>query len=235
MNTVKSEQIHIMVVEDDPSLSDWISEYLTTHGYLVTLADRGDTAVELVRSDEPDIVVLDIMLPVKDGFQVCREIRDFFYKPVLMLTACGEETDEVLGLELGADDYLAKPVKPRVLLARIKALLRRGSEDAQNDQHRHFGNFRIDAESRTATLENESVPVSSHEFTVLWYLAERAGQVISREELVSAVRGIEYDGLDRSVDICISRLRKKLHDDPEQPRRIKTIRGKGYLLATDAW
>lgn len=229
------EQTHIMVVEDDPSLSDWISEYLTSHGYLVTIADRGDTAVELVQADMPDIVVLDVMLPVKDGFQVCREIRSFFHKPVLMLTACAEETDEVLGLELGADDYLSKPVKPRVLLARIKALLRRGKEELQSDNQRRYGDFQIDALSRTATLANVPVPVSSHEFTVLWYLAERAGQIISRDELISAVRGIEYDGLDRSVDICISRLRKKLKDDSDQPKRIKTIRGKGYLFATDAW
>ena len=235
MSVNDMEKTHIMVVEDDPSLSDWISEYLTSHGFMVTVADRGDTAVELVKADQPDFVVLDIMLPVKDGFQVCREIREFYHKPVLMLTACGEETDEVLGLELGADDYLAKPVRPRVLLARIKALLRRGNEDIVNENQRQYGSFRIDAQSRTATLDKEAVPVSSHEFTVLWYLAERAGKVISRDELVSAVRGIEYDGLDRSVDICISRLRKKLRDDPDQPRRIKTIRGKGYLFATDAW
>ncbi len=235
MSPESIEQTHIMVVEDDPSLSDWISEYLTSHGYLVTIADRGDTAVELVQADMPDIVVLDVMLPVKDGFQVCREIRSFFHKPVLMLTACAEETDEVLGLELGADDYLSKPVKPRVLLARIKALLRRGKEELQSDNQRRYGDFQIDALSRTATLANVLVPVSSHEFTVLWYLAERAGQIISRDELISAVRGIEYDGLDRSVDICISRLRKKLKDDSDQPKRIKTIRGKGYLFATDAW
>jgi len=232
---VEQTPTHIMVVEDDPSLSSWISEYLTSHGFLVTVADRGDVAIELVKSDDPDLLLLDIMLPVKDGFEVCREIRAFYHRPILMLTACGEETDEVLGLELGADDYLSKPVKPRVLLARIKALLRRGTEEAPAKDQRSYGGFHIDAQSRTATLNNEPIPVSSHEFTVLWYLAERAGEVISRDELVAAVRGIEYDGLDRSVDICISRLRKKLRDDSERPKRIKTIRGKGYLLATDAW
>ncbi len=235
-NIDESGKINILLVEDDASLAEWVSDYLISHGYLVTHANRGDVAVELIKADEPDIVLLDIMLPEKDGFDVCREVRSFYRNPILMMTACTEEMDEILGLELGADDYLAKPIKPRVLLARIKALLRRNSDDTEpNNNQRQFGEFSIDAESRTACLSGELVPVSSHEFTVLWYLAERAGEVVSRVDLVSAVRGIEYDGLDRSVDICVSRLRKKLNDNSDSPRRIKTVRGKGYLFTTDAW
>lgn len=232
----ESEKTNVLLVEDDASLAEWVSDYLISHGYLVTHANRGDVAVELIKADEPDIVLLDVMLPKKDGFDVCREVRAFYSNPILMMTACTEETDEILGLELGADDYLAKPIKPRVLLARIKALLRRNIEDVDNrENQRHFGEFSIDSKSRTASLAGELIPVSSHEFTVLWYLAERAGDVVSREKLISTVRGIEYDGLDRSVDICVSRLRKKLKDNPDHPRRIKTVRGKGYLFTTDAW
>ncbi len=235
MNPISDEsKKHIMVVEDDVSLAEWIAEYLNSHGYLVTVSDRGDKAVELVKIDKPDLLLLDVMLPIKDGFDICREVREFYKQPILMLTACSEETDEVLGLELGADDYLAKPVRPRVLLARIKALLRRNNEKKDKSK-RSFGGFSIDADSQTALLDGKVIPVSSHEFSVLWFLANRAGQVVTRDDLISAVRGIEYDGLDRSMDICISRLRKKLQDNSAQPRRIKTVRGKGYLFAKDAW
>lgn len=228
------ESQHIMVVEDDTSLAEWIVDYLVSHGYLVTMANRGDKAVELIREDKPDLVVLDIMLPEKDGFEVCREVRQYFDNPILMLTARHEEVDEVRGLETGADDYLGKPVKPAVLLARIKVLLRRNQSMA-SESRRQFGQFFIDEVSRTVTLNNEAVPLSSHEFELLWLLASNAGTIMNRDELVSQMRGIDYDGFDRSIDISISRLRKKLSDNPGKPRRIKTIRGKGYLLATDAW
>ena len=228
------ESQHIMVVEDDTSLAEWIVDYLVSHGYLVTMANRGDKAIELIKEDKPDLVVLDIMLPEKDGFEVCREVRQYFDNPILMLTARHEEVDEVRGLEIGADDYLGKPVKPAVLLARIKVLLRRNQ--SQNlESRRQFGQLLIDEVSRTVTLNDEIVPLSSHEFELLWLLASNAGTIMNREELVAQMRGIDYDGFDRSIDISISRLRKKLSDNPGKPRRIKTIRGKGYLLATDAW
>jgi len=228
------EAQHIMVVEDDHSLAEWIVDYLVSHGYLVTLANRGDDAVDLIREDNPDLVVLDIMLPAKDGFAVCKEVREFYKNPILMLTARHEEVDEVKGLETGADDYLGKPVKPAVLLARINVLLRRNFQQTV-DTVRQYGNFFIDGESRTATLEGEEIALSSHEFELLWILASNAGNIMKREDLVSQMRGIDYDGFDRSIDISISRLRKKLQDGPGKPRRIKTIRGQGYLLATDAW
>lgn len=229
-----SNQEHILVVEDDASLAEWISDYLTDHGYMVTVANRGDTAVELITADAPDLVILDIMLPVKNGFDVCKEVRAFYSSPILMMTACEEESDEVLGLELGADDYLAKPVKPRILLARIKALLRRELGLTNGQQH-SFGHFFIDSNSKTVTVNKEPIAISSNEFDVLWLLASQAGNVISRTELVSQLRGIDYDGFDRSIDIRVSRLRKKLNDDPNKPYKIKTVWGKGYLFAVDAW
>lgn len=228
-----------MLVEDDMSLAEWFSDYLTEHGYLVTLVNRGDVAVDLIKTDNPELVVLDIMLPVKDGFDVCREVRSFYHGPILMMTARDHEMDEVLGLELGADDYVTKPVKPRVLLSRIKALLRRVNTQNDNasldENHIQFGQFQIDANSRTTMLNGKSVAISSNEFDVLWYLAQSPGKVVSRSELVRQNRGIDYDGFDRSIDIIVSRLRKKLGDDASNPYRIKTIWGKGYLLVADAW
>lgn len=225
---------HILVVEDDASLSEWISDYLIDHGYEVSVANRGDTAIELIEADMPDLVLLDIMLPEKDGFEVCRTVREFYPSPILMMTACCEESDEILGLELGADDYINKPVKPKVLLARIKAILRRSSE-SHSQQQKIFGNLRVDSNNKSVTLSGENIPLSSNEFEVLWLLANQADHVVSRTDLVSQLRGIEYNGFDRSIDIRISRIRKKLNDDPQNPQKIKTIWGKGYLLSSNAW
>jgi two-component system OmpR family response regulator len=234
---------HIMLVEDDMSLAEWFGDYLSEQGYLVTLANRGDIAIELIESDQPDLVILDIMLPVKDGFEVCQAIRPFYHGPILMMTARDHETDEVLGLELGADDYVVKPVKPRVLLSRIKALFRRVSKPevvpevvSETQQNKiNLGKLSIDANSRTTTLAGVKVAISSNEFDVLWQLAQAADNVVSRKELVVQRRGIEYDGFDRSIDILISRIRKKLGDDASNPYRIKTVWGKGYLFVKDAW
>ncbi|TVZ40454.1 two-component system OmpR family response regulator/two-component system response regulator RstA [Alteromonadaceae bacterium 2753L.S.0a.02] len=225
---------NILVVEDDVSLAEWISDYLIDNGYQVTVANRGDVAVELIKADDPDLVLLDIMLPEKDGFEVCREARYFFNKPILMMTACSEEADEILGLEVGANDYVNKPVKPRVLLARIKALLRRNDMEL-NGQRLVFGSLLLDKKSKSVKFNDQPIAFSCNEFEVLWLLAESAGEVISRTDLVSKLRGIEYDGFDRSVDVRVCRIRKKLNDDPSNPTKIKTIRGKGYLFAEDAW
>ena len=230
---------HIMLVEDDMSLAEWFSDYLTEHGYMVTLVNRGDAAIELIKEDQPDLVVLDIMLPVKDGFDVCREVRSFYHGPILMMTARDQEMDEVLGLELGADDYVTKPIKPRAMLSRVKALLRRVNNQEQSEPAsencRQFGQLHLDANSRTTILNNLKVPISTNEFDVLWYLAQSAGQVVNRNELVKDIRGIDYDGFDRSMDIIVSRLRKKLGDDANNPFRIKTIWGQGYLFVINAW
>jgi len=225
----------ILVVEDDPSLADWIGDYLLQNQFEVALANRGDEAVNLVKIDEPDMVVLDINLPIMNGFEVCREIRQFYTNPVLMLTARGDESDEVNGLESGANDYLIKPVRPKALLARINSLLGRNLSSSQSSQVREYGAFRIDADSRSVYLEQTVIDISSQEFDLLWLLSKQAGSILSRDEIVSELRGIEYDGFNRSVDIMISRLRKKLADDSGKPTKIKTVWGKGYVFVSDAW
>jgi len=229
----------ILLVEDDASLAEWILQYLQGHNFQVHHIDRGDQVLVSVQDQPPELIILDVMLPYKNGFDLCRELRAFYHGPILMLTACGEEADEILGLELGANDYLTKPVRPRVLLARIKALLRRESieltEPSTPDGHLHFGNLKILRDAKTVVYRNEMIPVTANEFDVLWLLASQAGQVIRREELVTQLRGIEYDGFDRSIDIRISRLRKKLYDNTELPFRIKTVWAKGYLFSPEAW
>lgn len=225
---------HIMVVEDDESLARWIADYLGSHGYLVSVANQGDEALELIRADLPDLVILDLNLPVLDGLEVCRQARTFYDRPILMLTARDDDSDEILGLNTGADDYLGKPVAPSRLLARVRALLRRGSAEPES-RLITIGGLSIDPDSRSVTLHEQRVSVSTHEFDLLSLLARNAGTPLSRDTLISEIRGIEYDGFDRSVDVSISRLRRKLGDDAQEPRRIKTLRGTGYLLAQDAW
>lgn len=228
----------ILVVEDDESLAVWIADYLNSQGYDVSVASNGVDAVTLIKEDNPDLVLLDVNLPGKDGFDVCREARAFYHNPILMMTARLEETDEVLGLELGANDYVTKPVRPRALLARIKGLLKRNEPEpdttAEHTQRISFGRFTIDAASRTTWLNEEVVNISSNEFDVLWYLVTHAGQIVSREQLLQEIRGIEYDGFDRSMDVLVSRVRRKL-GSAKYPDRIKTVWGKGYLFVTDAW
>jgi DNA-binding response OmpR family regulator len=234
----ESQSKHIMLVEDDESLAVWIGDYLTSQGYQVSVASNGIDAVELIKEDKPDLVVLDVNLPGKDGFEVCRDVRAFYTHPILMMTARLEEMDEVLGLELGANDYVTKPVRPRALLARIKGLLKRDhndvSEDSPCEQQIQHGQFVINLHSRTTLLFGEPVSISSNEFDVLWYLASHAGDIVSRDQLLKDVRGIEYDGFDRSMDVLVSRIRKKL-GSVTHPDRIKTIWGKGYLFVPDAW
>lgn len=229
---------HILLVEDDASLASWIADYLNNQGYTLSLATNGIDAVTLIREDQPDLVLLDVNLPGKDGFDVCREVRAFYHHPILIMTARLEETDEVLGLEMGADDYITKPVRPRALLARIKGLLKRDQPapvaDSATGQKIRLGALVIDAGARSTYLHDEPVPISSNEFDVLFYLASHAGSIISREQLLQDVRGIEYDGFDRSMDVLVSRIRKKL-GSADHPDRIKTVWGKGYLLVTDAW
>ncbi len=225
-----------MIVEDDASLSEWIADYLIEEGYEITLCNRGDEAVYLIQSDNPDLVLLDINLPVMDGFSICREVRLNYNKPILMMTARDNEMDEVLGLEIGANDYIVKPIRPRALLARIKSLLRNDlCLVEESPKVLSFGQFLIDYPSRTTYLYDEIIPISSNEFELLWLLASRAGEIISRGQLVEELRGIKYDGFDRSVDILISRLRKKLDDNASSSRRIKTVWGKGYTFVANAW
>lgn len=226
---------YILIVEDDKSLADWIGDYLLENHFDIAIADRGDEAIELVKMDDPDMVLLDVNLPVKDGFEVCSQLRRFYSKPILMLTARGDESDEVIGFEMGANDYMVKPVRPKALVTRINRLLERGSAALKNQIVREFGELKIDSESRSVLMRNSSVELSTHEFDLLWLLSGRAGEVFTREEIVEQMRGIEYDGFNRSVDIMVSRLRKKLDDDSAKPTKIKTVWGKGYVFALDAW
>ncbi len=227
----------ILLVEDDERLAELTAEYLTRNDLEVAIEARGDLAESRILSEQPDLVILDVMLPGKDGFEVCRAVRPSYRGVILMLTARDEDFDQILGLELGADDYIAKPVQPRVLLARIKALLRRlpatGEIDASDSQI--FGQFRISQATRTASLNDQAIDLTTAEFDLLWLLASHAGNVLSRDDLLQELRGIGFDGLDRSIDARISRLRKKLNDDPENPTRIKTVRGKGYLFSKHDW
>ena len=202
-----SAEKHILVVEDDISLAEWISDYLLDHGYGVTVASQGDFALEMIAEETPDLVLLDVMMPVKNGFDVCKEARAFYSGPILFMTACIEDGDEIRGLDAGADDYLTKPIRPQVLLARIKALLRRVGDEEQKQQL-VFDSMLLNATAKTVTIDKQLLDLNANEFDVLWLLALKAGTIVSRNELVAELRGFEYDGLDRSVDIRISRLRK---------------------------
>ena len=233
--------LRILLIEDDQRLANLTAEYLRKNDFEVGIEERGDTAEARILKENPDLVILDIMLPGKDGFEVCRAVRERYKGVILMLTARDEDLDQILGLELGADDYLAKPVQPRLLLARIKALLRRapaathGSEDNSANSELAFGSFRISQATRSSQLAAENIELTTAEFDLLWLLASHAGSVLSRDDLLQKLRGIGFDGLDRSIDARISRLRRKLGDDPENPTRIKTVRGKGYLFSKHDW
>jgi DNA-binding response OmpR family regulator len=235
---MNSNKKYILVVEDDASLASWITDYLISQNFEVCISDRGDLAIEMIRSESPDLVLLDINLPVKDGFDICREVRQFYQNPILMMTARDDELDEVLGLELGADDYITKPIRARTLLARIKNLLRRTESDLNSNDCKtllKFGQFSINAKSRCVKVESEVIDISSNEFDVLWILTSHAGEIVSRDSLTKQLRGFEYDGFDRSSDILVSRLRKKLGTDSSDQQRIKTIWGKGYLFSPEQW
>jgi len=236
---VEEQQPHILLVEDDKRLVQLIREYLEKQGFTVSISERGDTAVAMAIQSRPDLIILDLMLPGMDGFTVCQQIRPKYSGPILILTAREDDMDQVAGLEMGADDYVKKPIEPRVLLARIRALLRRLSSfqtsNGDNTANREFGRLSICRQSRKVLLEGNEIELTSNEFDLLCILAESAGTILDREFLFKNLRGIEYDGLDRTIDVTISRLRKKLGDSSSHPYKIKTVWGKGYLFVSDAW
>jgi DNA-binding response OmpR family regulator len=226
----------ILLVEDDLRLAELVSRYLESNGFSVAIASRGDEVVATVEREPPDLVILDLGLPGEDGFTVCRQLRLNYTHPILILTARDSDIDHVLGLELGADDYVVKPVEPRVLLARIGALLRRSRAPLGPDRKTlQFGRLVINTTSRSVHLDGHAVALSGNEFDLLVYLASHAGEIQSRETLFKDLFKREYDGMDRMLDIRISRLRRKLGDEAETAERIKTIWGQGYLFVPDAW
>lgn len=233
------EAVRVLLVEDDIDLSDAITEYLGKQGIAVSVEGRGDRALARIAEMKPDLVILDIMLPGKDGFDVCRELRgNGSNVPVIILTAKEEDFDQVLGLELGADDYLAKPVQPRVLLARIKAITRRiraSANSAAEGDVLQFGRLRIHGLNREVTLDERRIELSPAEFDLLWLLANNAGKVMQRNDILKSLRGLHYSGADRSVDARLYRLRRRFGADKEASWKIKTVRPHGYMFCQEPW
>ncbi len=227
----------ILIIEDDERLADFISTYLRSQNFEVFIEGHGDRAAHRVHELNPDLILLDIQLPGIDGLTVCRRIRPDFPGPIIMLTASGDEMDQVVGLEVGADNYLPKPVSPRLLLAHIRAALRRPAGDtpeaASPENIVTVGRLLVDNKRRLATLGKRQLSLSSSEFDLLMLLAQHAGSVVSRETIYQTLHGREYNGLDRTIDSKISNLRKILGDKPKNPHWIKTVHGVGYILVFD--
>jgi DNA-binding response OmpR family regulator len=236
---VNASNVDILLIEDDARLAELTATYLEQNGLRVRVEGRGDRALEVFTREKPRLVLLDLLLPGKDGLSICRELRRVHDVPILILTAKDTDLDHVIGLEAGADDYVMKPVDPMVLLARVRALLRRAERGSGTTAERRpdvqLGSLRISDTSREVWLDGQPVPLTTQEFELLSLLAHRAGELVSRDEVFRSMRGIDYDGLDRSIDGRVSKLRRKLGDDAAAPTRIKTVWGKGYLLVPDAW
>ncbi|MCB9558443.1 MAG: response regulator transcription factor [Deltaproteobacteria bacterium] len=230
------DKARLLIVEDDDRLAELLLEYLGMHGFELSRVASGDAGAERIVAAQPDLVILDLMLPGSSGLEVCRQVRERYAGAILMLTASQSEADHVAGLELGADDFVIKPVEPRVLLARIRAQLRRRNRDrdldADDGEAIEVGTLRLDLARRGATVEGQPLPLTAMEFDVLSMLAKGAGSVIKREDLYSRVLGVEYDGLDRGLDVHISRIRRKFQRVGFDPNRLKSVRGVGYLLVT---
>jgi two-component system phosphate regulon response regulator OmpR len=226
----------ILIVDDDEKLRKLLKEYLEGYEFKVFMLADGEAVLNTIRKESPELVILDVMLPKKDGLEVLKEIRAASKVPVIMLTAKGEEADRVVGLELGADDYLPKPFSPRELLARIKAVLRRlepGMKPAAGEregQRVEAGNLLLDKAKQTLLIEGKEVALSSTEYRVLKVLMENPNRVLSRDQIMTLAQGKDFMAFDRSIDVHISKLRAKLESDPRSPKRIKTIWGSGYMF-----
>ena len=221
----------VLVVEDDARLAEMLSEYLGQAGFRVTVAPLGATALRMLGETDCDAVILDLMLPDMDGLNVCRQIRNNADTPVLMLTARGDAVDRIVGLELGADDYLPKPFEPRELLARLRAILRRRISGRASGHILNFGRLDLDSAARTVLLDGVRCELTGYQFDLLWVLAQNAGRVLSRDALMDKVKGTQLEAFDRSIDVHMSRIRAAIEDDPRKPRRVITVRGAGYVFA----
>ncbi len=227
---------HLLMIEDDTRLAAMVGEYLGQSGFLVRHADDGHGGLAALQATPPDLVILDLMLPDLDGLELCRRIRALpgalAQVPVLMLTAKGDPMERIIGLEIGADDYLPKPFEPRELLARIRAVLRRRGEGAPpSDPHLRFGTLEIDRDARTVVVAGQTCDLTAYQFDLLVALAERAGRVLTRDQIMEAVRGRELDAFDRSIDVHMGRIRAAIERDAKNPKRILTVRGVGYVFA----
>ena len=220
----------ILLIEDDRRLAEMLSRYLGEAGLTVSVAGTGREGLTRLEREPHEAVILDLTLPDMDGLDVCRQLRAFSQTPVLMLTARGEPMDRVVGLEMGADDYLPKPFEPRELLARLRAILRRGPAAASSRVLR-FGRLEIDRDARSVRVDGADRPITAHQFALLQALAERPGRVLSRDALMDLVRGEALEAFDRSIDVHVSRIRAAIEDDPKRPRRLLTVRGAGYVFA----
>lgn len=231
----------IVYVEDETEVGELISAYLSKHDIDVYIESRGDRAEATILERKPDLVLLDIMLPGKDGMSVCRDLRSQWAGPIVLLTSLDSDMNHILALEMGANDYILKTTPPAVLLARLRLHLRHGAKHsaeetpAVHSRMIRFGHLSIDMLNRQVILNDELIQLSTADFDLLWELASHAGTILNRDRLLKTLRGIDYDGMDRSIDVAISRLRKRLHDNATEPYRIKTIRNKGYLFAPQAW
>lgn len=226
----------ILLVEDDKKLSHLISEYLSKQGFFINCELRGDKAVYRILHENYSLIILDINLrSAIDGLQICKLVRKDFHGFILMLTASEADDDHITGLNYGADDYINKPIHPKVLLARINTLFRRSKPQDPTLNQLTFGTLSIDLAKREVTLKNNIIELKPSEFDLLTLLAINAGTSLTRDNIMNALRGIDYDGIDRIIDLRISYLRTKLNDNPDEPFRIKTLRGKGYVFQPDAW
>ena len=235
----------IVYVEDDPDVGALIAAYLGKHDMDVVVEPRGDNAEATIARENPDLVLLDIMLPGKDGMTLCRDLRGQWAGPIVLLTSLDSDMNHILSLDMGANDYILKTTPPAVLLARLRLHLRQSPGNGSHTvaaqpaltPHKtiRFGTLVIDPVNRQVLLSGESIALSTADFDLLWELATHAGQIMDRDALLKNLRGVSYDGMDRSVDVAISRLRKKLQDSATEPYRIKTVRNKGYLFAPHAW
>jgi DNA-binding response OmpR family regulator len=221
----------VLLVEDDPRLAEMLSEYLGQAGFRITVAPLGASALERLAGAQYDAIVLDLMLPDMDGLDVCRQVRATSDTPVLMLTGRGDAIDRIVGLELGADDYLPKPFQPRELLARLRAILRRRVRGNSPDHLLRFGRLEIDTAARNVRLDGAPCELTGYQFDLLVALAEKAGRVLSRDILMDLVKGEHLEAFDRSIDVHMSRIRAAIEDDPKKPRRVITVRGAGYVFA----
>jgi DNA-binding response OmpR family regulator len=229
----ESMAAEVLIIDDDTRLAAMLSDYLRSAGFTTRSAATGISGLQEIARKAPDAVILDVMLPDHDGFEICRRIRAGSGLPILMLTAKGEETDRIVGLELGADDYLPKPFSPRELAARLKAILRRtqGSSSIAPMDILRFGRLEIDRGQRCVRLDGGERPMTGYQFALLVNMAENAGRVLSRERLMELTKGEELEAFDRSIDVHISRIRAAIETDPKHPRRIITLRGSGYIFA----